>query len=154
MGNTYEIQWCDDDVFFGYNSEEWILDFANQWQKEFEFKSYIQTSSYSCLNVSDEVLREVKKIANCVGMGIEAIRPSSLKIFNRQWDNEEKMKKAYDRLVSFGYTVNMQAIIGLPIEDPVDDAIETILEEFLCQKNRISIEEIFLKQQGVQGWLQ
>lgn len=127
LGNTYEIQWCDDDVFFGHNNEEWILDFANRWQKEFEFKSYIQASSHSCLNASDKVLLEVRKIANCVGMGVEAIRPSSLRLFNRQWDNEDKMKKAYDRLVSFGYSVNMQVIVGLPVEDPVDDAIETIM---------------------------
>ena len=126
FGNTYEIQWCDDDIFFGCNNEEWLLEFARQWQKEFKFKSYIQTSSHSCLCASDKVLGEIRKVANCVGMGIEAIRPSSLKIFNRQWDNEEKMKKAYDRLVSFGYSVNMQAIVGLPVKDPVEDAIETI----------------------------
>lgn len=126
FGNTYEIQWCDDDIFFGHDSGEWLLEFVKQWQKEFKFKSYIQTSSYSCLSTSDKVLTEVKKIANCVGMGIEAIKPFSLKIFNRQWDNEEKMKKAYDRLISFGYSVNMQAIVGLPVEDPVEDAIETV----------------------------
>jgi len=127
LGNTYEIQWCDDDVFFGHNNEKWILDFARQWEKEFEFKSYIQTSSHSCLNASNKVLSEVRKIANCVGMGVEAIRPSSLKLFNRQWDNEDKIKRAYDRLVSFGYSVNMQVIVGLPVVDPVDDAIETIM---------------------------
>lgn len=126
-GNTYEIQWCDDDTFFGHNNEEWILEFAEKWINEFDFKAYIQTSSHSCLKASDNVLKAVSKIANCVGMGIEAIRPDSLKLFNRQWDNEDKMKRAYDRLVSFGYTVNMQAIVGLPVNDPVDEAIETIM---------------------------
>lgn len=127
LGNTYEIQWCDDDIFFGHNHEEWILEFVKRWQEEFEFKSYIQTSSHSCLQTSDRVLSEVSRIATCVGMGIEVIRPSSLRLFNRQWDNENKMKKAYDRLVSFGYSVNMQAIVGLPLDDPVEDAIETIM---------------------------
>ncbi len=127
LGNTYEIQWCDDDVFFGHNNEEWILEFVERWQKEFEFKSYLQTSSHSCLNASDKVLKEVKKVCSCAGMGVEAIRPSSLRIFNRQWDNEDKIKRAYDRLVSFGYAVNMQVIVGLPVEDPVEDALETIM---------------------------
>jgi hypothetical protein len=36
------------------------------------------------------------------------------------------MKSAYDRLVSFGYAVNLQAIVGLPLADPVEDAIETV----------------------------
>jgi len=60
-------------------------------------------------------------------MGVQAIRPESLKLFNRQWDSEEKMKAAYDRLVSFGFRVNLQCIVGLPVEDPLEDAIETIM---------------------------
>ena len=126
FGNTQEIQWCDDDVFYGHKDDEWLVEFARQWKKEFKFKSYIQTSSHSCLSASDLVLKEVGEISSCAGMGIEATRPSSLKIFNRQWDTEKKMKKAYDRLVSFGYSVNMQAIVGLPVDDPVEDALHTI----------------------------
>lgn len=36
------------------------------------------------------------------------------------------MKAAYNRLISFGYTVNLQAIVGLPVKDPVEDAMETV----------------------------
>ncbi len=60
-------------------------------------------------------------------MGVQAIRPSSLKLFNRQWDSEQKMKQAYDRLVSFGFRVNLQGIAGLPVDDPLEDAIETVM---------------------------
>jgi radical SAM superfamily enzyme YgiQ (UPF0313 family) len=126
-GQTYEIQWCDDDVFSGYNMENWLMEFSKKWQEEFRLKAYIQASTQSCLSVPDEVLLEVSKITDCVGIGIEAIRPFSLKLFNRQWDNEEKMKKAYDRLKSFGLSVNMQAIVGLPVEDPVEEALDTIM---------------------------
>ena len=78
------------------------------------------------LRVSDNALRTLKRIVNCVGIGIQAIRPESLKLFNRSWDDESKMKAAYDRLRSFGYAVNLQCIVGLPVDDPVADAIETI----------------------------
>ena len=36
------------------------------------------------------------------------------------------MKAAYDRLISFGYAVNLQCIVGLPVADPVEDALDTI----------------------------
>lgn len=119
---TYEIDWVDDDFFAG--NEEWLLEFARRF--DFDIPMYVSTTSVSVLNVSDRALRAFQRIVNVVGMGIQAIRPKSLKLFNRSWDNEEKMKAAYDRLTSFGYKVNLQAIIGLPVVDPVEDALDTI----------------------------
>jgi len=126
LGETDEIEWSDDEIFSGSDVDVWIPEFAKRWEKEINIPLYLQTTSVFALRVSDEVLNSMKNIVNCIGMGIQAIRPESLKIYNRQWDSEDKMKKAYDRYVSFGYSVNMQAIIGLPVEDPVEDAIETI----------------------------
>jgi len=37
-----------------------------------------------------------------------------------------QIKEAYDYLTSFGFKVNLQGIIGLPLQDPVSDALETI----------------------------
>ena len=62
-----------------------------------------------------------------VGMGVQAIRTSTLKLCGRGWDCEAKMKRAYDRLISFGYRVNLQGIVGFPISDPLEDAIETVM---------------------------
>ena len=90
------------------------------------FRMYVSSTSTLTLKVSDNALATLKRIVNCIGIGIQAIRPESLKLLNRGWDNEEKMKKAYDRLVSFGYAVNLQAIVGLPVDDPVEDALETV----------------------------
>ena len=126
LGKTYEIEWSDDEIFSGYDVDTWVPEFANRWEKEINLPLYLQTTSVFALKVSDEVLRSMKNIVNCIGLGIQAIRPESLKIYNRSWDSEEKMKKAYDRYKLFGYSVNMQAIIGLPVDDPVEDAIETI----------------------------
>ncbi len=125
--DTVEIEWVDDDMFSGYDVETWIPEFASAWEKEIGLPMYISTTSASLLKVSDNILNSLKNIVNCIGMGIQAIRPESLRLFNRQWDNEEKMKAAYDRMISFGYAVNLQCIVGLPVEDPVEEALDTIM---------------------------
>lgn len=123
---TDDIEWVDDDLFAGKNAEEWLSEFVDVWKKEINIPMYVSTTSVSVLKASDEILKKLRNIVNCVGLGVQAIRSESLKLFNRQWDNEEQIKKAYDRLVSFGYLVNLQAIVGLPISDPVEDALETL----------------------------
>lgn len=124
---TVEIEWVDDDFFCGNDVESWVPSFVAAWEAEIGLPLYVSTTSHSALKVSGGVLASLRKIVNCVGMGIQAIRPASLKLFNRSWDNEAKMKSAYDRLVSFGYTVNLQCIVGLPVADPVEDALETVM---------------------------
>ncbi len=123
---TVEVEWVDDDIFSGADVENWVFEFVNLWEKEIGLPMYVSTTSYNALKVSDNVLASLRRIVNCIGLGIQAIRPESLKLFNRSWDNEAKMKAAYDRLRSFGYAVNLQCIVGLPVEDPVEDALETI----------------------------
>jgi radical SAM superfamily enzyme YgiQ (UPF0313 family) len=119
--DTHELEWVDDDVFAG--DEEWLLRFL----PHVPVPMYVSATSHSILKASDRLLREMRKKVNVVGMGIQAIRPSSLKLLGRPWDNEKKMKAAYDRLVSYGYRVNLQAIVGLPIDDSLEDAIETVM---------------------------
>lgn len=124
--NTVEIEWVDDDMFCGPDVETWIPEFISCWKKEIGLPMYISTTSHYALKVSDNVLGALREIVNCLGVGIQAIRSQSLKLFNRSWDNEVKMKAAYDRLTSFGYAVNLQCIVGLPVDDPLEDAIDTI----------------------------
>lgn len=123
---TAEIEWVDDDFFYGNDVETWLPQFAAAWAAQIGLPLYVSTTSHNALKVSDTVLSSMRKIVNCVGMGVQAVRPDSLKLFNRSWDNEAKMKSAYDRLVSFGYAVNLQCIVGLPVADPVEDALETV----------------------------
>ncbi len=123
---TMEIEWVDDDILSGMDTEKWIPEFVNLWKKEIKLPMYVSTTSHYALKVSDNVLINLRKIVNCIGIGIQAINPDSLKLFNRSWDNEKKMKTAYDRLKSFGFAVNPQCIIGLPVDNPVEDALETI----------------------------
>ncbi len=123
--DTKEIEWVDDDIFAG--DEEWLLRFLGVWQREFDIPMYASTTSVSVLRASSQVLLELKKCCNVIGMGVQAIRPSSLKLFNRQWDSEDKIQRAYDRLMAYGFRVNLQGIVGLPIDDPLEDAIDTVM---------------------------
>jgi radical SAM superfamily enzyme YgiQ (UPF0313 family) len=124
--DTSEIEWVDDDMFCGADIETWIPEFVSVWEKEIGIPMYISTTSHYALKVSDNVLASLRKVVKCIGLGIQAIRPHSLKLFNRSWDNEAKMKAAFERLASFGYAVNLQCIIGLPVDEPVEDAMDTI----------------------------
>jgi radical SAM superfamily enzyme YgiQ (UPF0313 family) len=126
LGKTEEIEWVDDDIFSGADIETWLPEFVEAWEKEVGVPMYVSSTSALTLKVSDNALATLKRIVNCIGIGVQAIRPESLKLLGRGWDSEEKIKKAYDRLVSFGYAVNLQAIVGLPVADPVEDAIETV----------------------------
>jgi radical SAM superfamily enzyme YgiQ (UPF0313 family) len=123
---THEIEWVDDDVFAGPDIENWIPEFVAAWEKEIKVPIYVSSTSLNVTRVSDNALKTLKRIVNCIGIGVQAIRPESLKMFNRTWDSEASMKSAYDRLRSFGYAVNLQCIVGLPVDDPVNDALETI----------------------------
>jgi radical SAM superfamily enzyme YgiQ (UPF0313 family) len=126
LGRTEEIEWVDDDIFSGPDVETWISDFVDAWEKEIGLPMYVSSTSALTLKMPDRVLAKLKRVVNCIGIGVQAIRPESLRLLNRAWDSEEKMKRAYDRLVSFGYAVNLQAIVGLPVADPVEDALETV----------------------------
>lgn len=126
LGKTEEIEWVDDDIFCGADIETWLPEFVEAWEKEIGLPMYVSSTSALALNVSDHTLATLKRIVNCMGIGVQSIRPESLKLLGRAWDGEKTMKKAYDRLVSFGYSVNLQAIVGLPVADPVEDALETV----------------------------
>jgi hypothetical protein len=137
--DTHEIEWVDDDIFAGRDANEWLLEFAGEWTRKIHrsfvdaysandvIPMYASTTSALALKVSHKTLKALRPFVNVIGMGIQAIRPESLRLFNRSWDNEKQMKDAYYRLTTFGYRVNLQAIVGLPVADPIDDAIETIM---------------------------
>jgi radical SAM superfamily enzyme YgiQ (UPF0313 family) len=86
---------------------------------------YVSTTSISALKADSDLLDLMSGSVNCIGLGVQAIRPDSLKLVNRGWDSEEQIKKAYDKLNIF-FNVNLQCIVGLPVKDPIEDALDTI----------------------------
>jgi radical SAM superfamily enzyme YgiQ (UPF0313 family) len=121
---TEEIEWVDDDVFVG--DPDWLGAFYKRWADEIGLPMYVSATSASALKASGDLLRLMRRSVNVVGIGVQAMRPESLKLLGRSWDNEASMKAAYDYLTSFGFRVNLQCIVGLPVADPIADALETI----------------------------
>jgi radical SAM superfamily enzyme YgiQ (UPF0313 family) len=121
---TQEIEWVDDDVFFG--DQDWLRVFYKRWTDEIRIPMYVSTTSISALKASPDLLMLMRNSVNVIGLGVQAINPESLKLLGRGWDNEEQIRTAYDYLTSFGFKVNLQCIIGLPVPDPIGDALNTI----------------------------
>ncbi len=124
--DTKEVSLEDDDILFGSDIEEWLKVFFAAWKKEIRLPCYANVSPLTVLNVSDKTLRILAKLVNSVQMGVQVIRKESLKLFNRLAQNEKVVESAYKRLTSFGIPVKMEFIFGLPIKDPVGDAIASI----------------------------
>ena len=101
-------------------------EFVPRWNKEIGIPVYANITPKTVTKVSDSHLRDFANLVHFVTLGVQTARTSSLKLFNRQFQNEDQLKEAYDRLKAFGIGVKMELIVGLPVDDPVGDAIDTI----------------------------
>lgn len=124
--DTKEVCLEDDDSLEGFEAEAWMHEFAPRWNKEIGLPIYAHVTPKTVTKVSDAHMRDFASLVHYVSMGVQAARPESLKLFNRQFQTEEQTKAAFDRLKSFGINVKMECIIGLPVDDPVGDALDTI----------------------------
>jgi len=57
---------------------------------------------------------------------VQVAREDSLKLFNREWQNENMVIDAFKRLKPLNLPVRSDIMIGLPVEDPLGDALDTI----------------------------
>ena len=124
--NTEEIEWVDDDVFMNAPQSEWLNEFLVRWQKEIGLPMYVSTTTMNAEKASHETLELLRKSCNCIGIGVQSIVPSTLKMIKRNWDNREKIQRVYNKLTAYGFNVNLQMIIGFPVDDPIADGLETL----------------------------
>jgi radical SAM superfamily enzyme YgiQ (UPF0313 family) len=122
---TKEIEWVDDDIL-AVGAEEYVPRLMKEMRHRIGLPMYVSTTSASVLAASHGLLKSMQGMVSAVGMGIQAAREDSLRLFNRRWDNEARMRDAYNLLEQYDFKVNLQAIVGLPVEDPVEDAMDTI----------------------------
>jgi radical SAM superfamily enzyme YgiQ (UPF0313 family) len=123
--NTKEISLEDDDVLYG-NADEWLEEFSSLWKKEINLPIFANVSPLTVIKSSDKTLKILSELVASVQMGVQVVNPESLKLFNRSVHDRETVKSAYEKLSSFGIPVKMEFIMGLPIENPVKDAIDSI----------------------------
>lgn len=124
---TKEVTMGDDDILYGKDIEEWLSVFTHAWKKEIDLPIYGFVTPPTVTRVSDKTMEVLASLVDTVALGVQAARPESLKLFNRQFQKEEQVKRAFDRLHTFGIPAKVEVIIGLPVADPVQDAIESIL---------------------------
>lgn len=125
--DTLEVDWEDDDLLFGNNIESWLSELIDVWEKEVGLPIRFMAAPNSILAASDALLKKLSRISHWCIIGVQCGSPASLKLFNRTWQTEEMAKAAHDRMCSFGFSILLQTIVGLPVEDPVEDAIQTIM---------------------------
>lgn len=125
--NTIEVDWEDDDILFGSDIEEWLPNFVDAWKSEIGLPIRFMSSPHTVLAASDNLLRKLREISCWAIIGVQCGDETSLKLINRAWQTEKTAKDSHDRLKSFGFSIMLQTIVGLPVEDPVEDAIQTVL---------------------------
>ena len=123
---TREVALEDDDMLYGKDIDEWLPDFTVAWKRKIGLPIIGNVTPNTVVKVSDKTLDTVSELVAVVQMGVQAARRETLKLFNRQFQNEEQVANAADRLRSHGIAVKLELIVGAPIEDPVGDAIDTI----------------------------
>ncbi|MCP4351817.1 MAG: radical SAM protein [Desulfobacterales bacterium] len=123
---TREVALEDDDMLFGKEAEEWLPKFADAWKKTIRLPIHGNVTPDTVVKVSDKILDTLAELVTGVQMGVQAARRDTLKLYNRNFQNEEQVAKAIERLKNRGIPVKLELIIGAPVEDPIGDAIDTI----------------------------
>lgn len=123
---TKEVALEDDDMLYGKEIDDWLPQFTAAWTKEIGLPIFGNVTPKTVVKVSDKTLETMAELVSVVQMGVQADRRETLKMFNRQFQNEEQVAEAVDRLTSHGINVKLELIVGNPVDDPVGDAIDTI----------------------------
>jgi len=123
---TKEVALEDDDMLYGKEIDDWLPEFTTAWKREIGLPIFGNVTPKTVVKVSDKTLETMSELVSVVQMGVQADRRETLKMFNRQFQNEAQVKEAVDRLTSHGINVKLELIVGNPVEDPIGDALDTI----------------------------
>ncbi len=111
----------DDDLARDHN---WLLEFCDKYKKEINlpFCGSIRANS-----VNKEIL-ETMKDAGCtfLNIALESSNPETQKMLRRGNITNKQVEDACTICNVIGIKVRLQNMIGLPVEDPLKDALETL----------------------------
>ena len=115
------VYFNDDDLAKDHN---WLLDFCGKYKVEIglPFCGSIRADS-----VNYDILK-VMADAGCsfLNIGVESANPETLKFLRRGPITHQQIKAASEACKSLGIKVRLQNMIGLPLEDPLEDALQTL----------------------------
>ncbi len=123
---TKEVALEDDDMLFGKEIDDWLPKFSAAWKKNIDLPIICNVTPNTVVKASDKTLDTMADLIAVAQMGVQAARKETLRLFNRQFQDEEQVEKAVNRLRRRGIPVKLELIVGAPVDDPVGDAIETI----------------------------
>lgn len=123
---TKEVALEDDDMLYGDEIDEWLPKFSAAWKENIGLPVICNVTPNTVVKVSGKTLDAMAELVTVAQMGVQAARPETLKLFNRQFQDEEQVAKAVKHLQKRGIRVKLELIVGAPVDDPVGDAIETI----------------------------
>lgn len=119
---SLEMVYFNDDNFIF--DKRWTTDFCQLYKEKIDLPF---CGSIRANNVTGEIL-DVLKIANCYFMNIalESAVPETQKLLNRGYITNEQVKYAVRTAEEKGIKIRVQNMIGLPVDDPLQDALETL----------------------------
>jgi anaerobic magnesium-protoporphyrin IX monomethyl ester cyclase len=109
----------DDDLAVNKN---WLLDLCKELRK----KEILFGGSVRANNVNEDIIK-IMADSGCyfLHMSLESAMPETQKILRRGNINNDQIKKACEFSEKFGIKVRLQNMLGLPVEDPLEDALAT-----------------------------
>jgi radical SAM superfamily enzyme YgiQ (UPF0313 family) len=123
---TKEVALEDDDMLYGKEIDEWLPKFSDAWKQNIGLPIIGNVTPNTVVKVSAKTLDTMAGLVAVAQIGVQAARSETLKLFNRQFQDEEQVANAVKRLRKRGIPVKLELIVGAPVDDPVGDAIETI----------------------------
>ena len=115
------VYFNDDNLAADHN---WLLEFCDRYKREVGLPF---CGSISANSVNSRIL-EVMSSAGCsfLNIALESANPQTQKFLGRGFMTNQQIKDACDACKSFGIKVRLQNMIGLPLDDPLGDALETL----------------------------
>ena len=123
---TKEVALEDDDMLYGKEIDDWLPKFAAAWKQNIGLPIIGNVTPNTVVKVSAKTLDTMAGLVTLAQMGVQAARKGTLKLFNRQFQDEKQVADAVERLRKRDIPVKLELIVGAPVDDPVGDAIETI----------------------------
>ena len=117
-----ELAYFNDDDLAG--DHEWLIDFCRKFKKRvgLPFCGSIRASSV------DERILTVMADAGCtfLNIALESANKDTQKFLNRGNISNEQIESACTISKRLGIKVRLQNMIGLPVDNPLEDALETL----------------------------
>jgi len=133
-----EVFMADDDCLQGKDAEGWLEEFAELWKKEINLPITTYVSPFSVNKASEKLMRTVASLFPFINMGVQSFDKNSLKLYNREFQTEDVIRKAVSKLRKFGVRGTLELIIGVPCGDPIEEALfsyqklQEIAPDFYC----------------------